>query len=112
MKVYHGSTMNVKKPIVTRGRNKTDFGKGFYTTTNIEQARDWAVICQQKMGSGVKAIVSTYEIDDNLLDKNEYDILKFSAPVGEAAPDVVCQGQPDGIGIVDFHKPALRFCVF
>ena len=42
MLLYHGSTMAVRKPIVSRGRGKTDFGKGFYTTTSREQAEKWA----------------------------------------------------------------------
>ena len=38
MLLYHGSTMAVRKPTVSRGRANTDFGKGFYTTkTAIER---------------------------------------------------------------------------
>jgi hypothetical protein len=80
MKVYHGSTQQVKRPIVERGRQSTDFGKGFYTTTNIEQAKSWALIRQKSAGTGAKAIVSVYEVDDNLLKKPDYDILTFDAP--------------------------------
>lgn len=39
MKLYHGSTVIVKHPNIQKGRNATDFGKGFYTTTNFEQAK-------------------------------------------------------------------------
>lgn len=35
MKLYHGSTVIVKHPNIQKGRNATDFGKGFYTTTNF-----------------------------------------------------------------------------
>ena len=45
MKLYHGSTFIVKKPNLELLKNKTDFGKGFYTTTNIEQAKKWVEIC-------------------------------------------------------------------
>ncbi len=38
MKLYHGSTVIVKHPSVQKGRKATDFGKGFYTTINLEQA--------------------------------------------------------------------------
>ena len=44
LKIYHGSTFIVKEPDVTRLNFKTDFGKGFYTTTDIEQARKWSKI--------------------------------------------------------------------
>ncbi len=80
MKVYHGSTQQVKKPIIERGRQSTDFGKGFYTTTNFEQAKNWALIRQRNAGNDAKAIVSIYEADDNLLEKSGYDILAFDAP--------------------------------
>ena len=39
MKLYHGSTVTVKSPNIQKGRKATDFGKGFYTTTNFEQVR-------------------------------------------------------------------------
>ena len=39
MKLYHGSSVVVRKPLIERGRKTTDFGKGFYTTTDFEQAR-------------------------------------------------------------------------
>lgn len=42
--------MAVRKPIVSRGRGKTDFGKGFYTTTSREQAEKWAQIKRDRMG--------------------------------------------------------------
>jgi hypothetical protein len=80
MKIYHGATQSVKKPVVEKGRPGTDFGKGFYTTTNIEQAKSWATIRQQNDAAGAKAIVSVYEVDDDLLDKRRYNVLKFGQP--------------------------------
>ena len=44
MRLYHGSTVVVKRPNIQRGRKATDFGKGFYTTTSLEQAMKWAVL--------------------------------------------------------------------
>lgn len=32
MKVYYGSTVAVKNPLVNFGRENLDFGKGFYVT--------------------------------------------------------------------------------
>ena len=48
MKLYHGSTVEVRKPSLRYGRERTDFGKGFYTTTNPEQADRWAHIKQER----------------------------------------------------------------
>lgn len=80
MKVYHGSLHHVKKPIADRGRSSTDFGKGFYTTTNFEQAKRWALNRQKATGKDAKAIVSVYEIEDNLLNSTTYKIEKFNSP--------------------------------
>jgi hypothetical protein len=102
MKLYHGATNRVETPNVGRGRPSTDFGKGFYTTTNFEQAERWALIKKRNAGEGAKAIVSTYEVDDNLLDKSSYNTLRFDAP-DKAWLDFVrkCrEGEPHGYDIV------------
>ena len=39
MRLFHGSTVTVKRPNIQKGRKATDFGKGFYTTTNFEHIR-------------------------------------------------------------------------
>jgi len=80
MKLYHGSIFQVKHPIVAKGRNSTDFGKGFYTTTNFQQAQKWALRRQTAVGAETKAIVTTYEAADDLLRKNEYNIKSFESP--------------------------------
>ena len=38
MKVFHGFTSIVDKPLANIGRNHLDFGKGFYLTTLENQA--------------------------------------------------------------------------
>ena len=80
MKLYHGSLNPVEKPNIEQGRLSTDFGKGFYTTTNLEQAKRWALHKHKNTIGEVKAIVSSYEVDDNLLDNKEYRIKKFDNP--------------------------------
>ena len=42
MKVFHGFTSIVDKPLAKIGRNHLDFGKGFYLTTLENQAISWA----------------------------------------------------------------------
>ena len=41
MKLYHGSTEIVVKPQIIEPNRALDFGKGFYTTSDINQARRW-----------------------------------------------------------------------
>ena len=39
VRLYHGSNVEVKKPSLRMGRKKTDFGRGFYTTTQKEELK-------------------------------------------------------------------------
>ena len=83
MLLYHGSTMAVRKPIVSRGRGKTDFGKGFYTTTSREQAEKWAKIKRDRMGDEAHAIVSVFELDDAVLNNPAYHTRHFDGATAE-----------------------------
>ena len=83
MLLYHGSTMAVRKPIVSRGRGKTDFGKGFYTTTSREQAEKWAQIKRDRMGDEALAIVSVFELDDAVLNNPAYHTRHFDGATAE-----------------------------
>lgn len=83
MLLYHGSTMAVHKPIVSRGRGKTDFGKGFYTTTSREQAEKWAQIKRDRMGDEAHAIVSVFELDDAVLNNPAYHTRHFDGATAE-----------------------------
>lgn len=82
MKLYHGSTMVVRKPNVKRGRKRTDFGRGFYLTTNFEQARGWALLKQQREIS-TKAVVSVFEFDEAILNSSSYNVLTYNGPTEE-----------------------------
>ena len=81
MKLYHGSTVTVKSPNIQKGRKATDFGKGFYTTTNFEQAKKWAIL-KRNREHGKKAVVSVYEVPDNILDR-EFSVLRFEGATKE-----------------------------
>lgn len=82
MKLYHGSTMVVHKPNVKRGRKRTDFGRGFYLTTDFEQARRWALLKQQREIS-TKAVVSVFEFDEAILNSSSYNVLTYNGPTEE-----------------------------
>lgn len=81
MKLYHGSTVAVRNPNIQQGRKATDFGKGFYTTSDFEQAKKWALL-KQNRGRNKKAIVSVYEIPDDILDL-EFSVLQFKSVTKE-----------------------------
>lgn len=61
MKIYHGSTIIIEHPIAAAGREKLDFGRGFYVTDIKSQAELWAERMQRiKQETG---IVNVYEMD-------------------------------------------------
>ena len=66
MKLYHGSTVIVDKPLVSYGRDNLDFGKGFYTTRMQRQAEKWI---QRFISLGKKGIISIYNFDDTDIQK-------------------------------------------
>ncbi len=74
--LYHGSNVEVRNPNLRYGRKNTDFSKGFYTTTQREQAEKWTEIKLDRAKSG-KKIVSVYEVDDALITNSELRIRKF-----------------------------------
>lgn len=76
MKLYHGSVVEVRKPSLRYGRKKTDFGRGFYTTIQAEQAENWSKIKQDRAKTP-KRIVSVYEFDESLLTDPNIRIIEF-----------------------------------
>lgn len=77
IRLYHGSTVAVRKPSLRLGRPNADFGKGFYTTSNLEQAERWAHIKQGRAESE-RAVVSVYEFDESLLERQDLNVRKFA----------------------------------
>ncbi len=59
--LYHGTTLVHVQDILTsvdetRGGALKDFGRGFYTTTRLDKALDWANVKARRLG-GVPAVV-------------------------------------------------------
>ena len=69
MKLYHGSTVEIKKPQILKNEKGRDFGEGFYTTPIKEQAERWAkrkVLIERRLGNkNTRAIVNVYEFDED-----------------------------------------------
>lgn len=82
MKLYHGSTIAVRAPNITRGRRNTDFGKGFYTTTDYDQTACWARIKHDCL-EVAKAIVSVCEFDERLLSSPEFNVMHYHGATEE-----------------------------
>ena len=63
MIIYHGGTSVIEHPIVATGRERLDFGKGFYVTDIKSQAETWADRMQRIREEA--GIVNVYEFDIN-----------------------------------------------
>lgn len=102
MKLFHGSTFHVRTPNISRGRESVDFGKGFYVTLNVEQAKRWALNKQRMAEKASPAIVSIYEMDKKILENKQYNTRIFNAPDEEWLTFVVnCRrGIPHSYDIV------------
>lgn len=76
MILYHGSNTIVEKPKLVEQNRFLDFGYGFYTTTNKDQAENFSkkVIVRR----GGKPIVNIYEFDDNA--HIDLIVKRFSSP--------------------------------
>jgi hypothetical protein len=77
MILYHGSSIEVKKPILLKNQRELDFGKGFYTTSDLEQAARWAERTAKRRGES-NAFVTVYEVNEDEL-KN-IRLLSFDSP--------------------------------
>jgi hypothetical protein len=78
MRLYHGSIEKIEHPRILEQQRLLDFGKGFYSTSNKEQAERWASIKQKRAAESNKAIVTVYEFDDDLLQTDTLKIKSFT----------------------------------
>ena len=78
-RIYHGSTMEIPKPLLSKGKSNNDYGRGFYCTEDLEMAREWA--CRGNMHPG---FVNAYDLEmEGLsvldLSSQEYSVLNWMA---------------------------------
>ena len=67
----------MKEPILLKVQRELDFGKGFYTTSDMEQAARWAWRTVKRRGES-NAFVTVYEVNEDEL-KN-IRLLSFDSP--------------------------------
>ena len=65
MVLYHGSNMAVEQPDLNHSKTNLDFGAGFYTTSDLDQAKRWAVSTTRRRGTG-EATVTVYRVNSTL----------------------------------------------
>ena len=76
MRLYHGSNVAVEEPRIIDSDRALDFGKGFYLSTDFEQAKKWSILTTKRREKG-KALISVFEILEE--DMNKLAILKFNS---------------------------------
>ncbi len=76
MILYHGSNMIVKQPKLIEQNRYLDFGNGFYTTSNKDQAMNFARKVTIRRGG--EPIVNVYDFDDS--GNSELIIKRFPSP--------------------------------
>lgn len=81
MILYHGSNVPVERPKLIQQNRYLDFGFGFYTTTNRDQAVNFAQKVTERRKTGT-ATLNRYLIDENVAFK-ECSLLYFSSPDAE-----------------------------
>ena len=76
MIIYHGSNVTVEEPKILTPNRYFDFGAGFYTTTNYDQALNFVgkVTMRKKCG---RSTVNIYELDEDIFDK--VNVLNFES---------------------------------
>ena len=62
MILYHGSNTDVREPRIITSNRALDFGAGFYTTSDKEQAIRWARLQTLRRRTGIPT-VTAYEFD-------------------------------------------------
>ena len=76
--IYHGSSEIIEQPLLGKGKEYNDYGRGFYCTESLELAKEWA--CTE----GIDGFANKYELDMKELkacnlSSEEYSILNWLA---------------------------------
>lgn len=76
IKLYHGSEKIVQKSLYNYGKSDNDYGRGFYCTTDVELAKEWA--CQKDRDG----FVNSYSLDARglnilYLNSKKYSVLHW-----------------------------------
>ncbi len=84
MKLYHGSNLIVEKPRLLEPVRTLDFGAGFYTTTNLQQAVDFSLKVVErakrlKLAPAGMRSVSVYDFDEVKALK-DLNVIRFDKP--------------------------------
>ena len=99
MILYHGSNVIVEQPKLIRQNRYLDFGFGFYTTTNRDQAVNFAQKVTDRRKTGA-ATLNIYSVEEAVAFK-ECSLLRFDSP-DEAWLDFVYENRRGNYSGADY----------
>ncbi|MDR1951578.1 MAG: DUF3990 domain-containing protein [Bacteroidales bacterium] len=77
MKIFHGTNIVIEQPKIMNRFKTLDFGEGFYTTENEDQAKDFAKKVCERRDPKLVPVVNCYEFNENI---GQFSVLRFDAP--------------------------------
>jgi hypothetical protein len=77
MRVFHGTNVVIEHPKIINRHKTLDFGEGFYTTENEEQASKFAIKVCQRRSPELLPVVNCYEFNEDL---SRLAVLQFDSP--------------------------------
>ena len=70
MVLYHGSNMAVEQPDLNHSKTNLDFGAGFYTTSDLDQADHWNLFERNHHGEDVYTASEAAQIKESVYVQN------------------------------------------
>lgn len=74
-KLYHGTKVYFDEPDLKKAKNRKDFGKGFYLTTNYDQAMRWAI--KKLPNNDIRCVAYVYEYEFDIDNTKELHVLEL-----------------------------------
>ena len=75
MILYHGTTVDIDHIDLLKSKPNKDFGKAFYLSEEIQQAKEMAAFTVDRFGG--KPIITSFEFDETLLDDGQLQVKTF-----------------------------------
>ena len=83
IKLYHGSTVDIKMIDLLKSRPNKDFGRGFYLSADRQQA--WRMGECKALTEGGSPVMNTYLFDEQVLKSDDLRVLIFEGYTREWA---------------------------
>ena len=80
MMLYHGSDVEIKSVDLSKSQVFKDFGRGFYLSSDLGQARNFAKYKADKPKSKTRIpVVTAFEVDDGIFSDGTFRVKRFDA---------------------------------